>query len=118
MVLSPTHVLEEGHPRFLRPSAIKVHFLQYKEEQKCFWLVFNANNELWLNSLTHKLSALQSKPAEDMSLLLCSLDFARLGCLGSPTLGHTPPAPQSPDRAWALCGREGLVTCLTSKLKR
>lgn len=105
--LTHSHVLEEGHPHFLPPRAIKVHFLQYKEEQECFWLVFNAYNELSLNSLTRKLSAIQSKPAEDVSLLLCSLDFAGLGRLGSPMLGHTPPAPQ-PGQSLGSLRRGGL----------
>lgn len=68
--LAHSDVLEEGHPHFPPSRAIKVHFHQCKGEQKCFWLALNPNNELWLTSLTHRLSALKSKPAKDISLLL------------------------------------------------
>lgn len=68
--LAHSDALEEGHPHFLPPRAPKVHFLQCKGEQKCFWLAFNPNNELWLKSLTCRLSAPKSKPADNIFLLL------------------------------------------------
>lgn len=78
-------------------------------------LASNSNNEFWSTSLTHRLSALKSKTAEEISLLLHRMTAQTLpdsAAVAFPCwVPHTPP-PHSPDRVWALWGREGLLTHL------
>lgn len=108
--LAHSDVLEEGKPHFPPPRAIKVHFLHCKEEKKCFWLAFSPNNELRPESLTRRLSALKSKPEEDISLLLHRMTAETLPDVHALVLlcwvHRTPPASQ-PSQSRGLLGQGG-----------